>query len=507
MESRARTSPVYRGADANLESMMQMFPEKYRLPVWISILLLAGFLTTSIAGYVVSRDSVQRGITEHALPLTGDSVYAEVQADILRPTFIASMMANDSFVHDWLLGGEVDSGQIVRYLDEIKRKYGAVTSFLVSDRSRKYYYADGTLKTIDENDPRDGWFFRVKAANTQFVTDIDVDAANHNAPTVFINYRMLDRDGSFLGVVGVGLRMDTLAARIDSYEARFGRRIYFVDPKGAVMLTGTSKSRPAGPVNALAGLRASGEPTRFAYGGDDARVFVNARFVPELGWYLVVEQNPAADVRPVRNVFALNLAISAAVTLLVLAITLIAVNRYQKRLELMAGTDALTGLLNRQAFEIVFRQSALEADRSGRPLSGILFDIDFFKQVNDGHGHLAGDNVLRTIAQLARETVRESDIVTRWGGEEFVILLKECALEQAVAVAEKLRHAIDHHDFSATVPERHITISLGVAQYGMQESPAGFFARVDEALYKAKANGRNRLQVERSGAADNAFAV
>ena len=155
----------------------------------------------------------------------------------------------------------------------------------------------------------------------------------------------------------------------------------------------------------------------------------------------------------------------------------------------------------------MFRQSALEADRSGRPLSGILFDIDFFKQVNDSHGHLAGDNVLRTIAQLARETVRESDIVTRWGGEEFVILLKECALEQAVAVAEKLRHAIDHHDFSAIAPERHITISLGVAQYGTQESPAGFFARVDEALYKAKANGRNRLQVERGAAAENAFAV
>lgn len=494
---------------------MRMFPEKYRLLAWIGLLLLAGFLTTSIAGYVVSRDSVQRGITEHALPLTGDSVYAEIQADILRPTFIASMMANDSFVRDWLLGGEADSGQIVRYLEEIKRKYGTVTSFLVSDRSRKYYYADGTLKTIDENDPRDGWFFRAKAANTQFVTDIDVDAANRNAPTVFINYRMLDRDGSFLGIAGVGLRMDTLAARIDSYEARFGRRIYFIDPKGAVMLTGTSRPRPAGPFDALTGLRNSvqhllrknGKPTRFAYGDDGARVFANARFVPELGWYLVVEQNPAADVRPVQNVFAINLGISVVITLLVLAITLLAVSRYQKRLELMAGTDTLTGLLNRQAFEIVFRQSALEADRSGRPLSGILFDIDFFKQVNDGHGHLAGDNVLRIIAQLAGETVRESDIVTRWGGEEFVILLKECPLDQAVAVAEKLRHAIDHHDFSAIAPDLHITISLGVAQYGIEESPAGFFARVDEALYKAKANGRNRLQVERGGAMDNALAV
>jgi diguanylate cyclase (GGDEF)-like protein len=481
---------------------MRMFPEKYRLPIWISILLIAGFLSTGIAGFMVSRDTVQRGITENALPLAGDSVYADIQADIQRPAVIASMMASDSFVRDWLLAGENDSTQIVRYLDEIKREYGAVTSFLVSDRSRNYYYADGTLKRIDENDPRDGWFFRARTASARFVSDIDVDPDGRKPPTVFVNYRMLDRDGSFLGIAGIGLRMDALAARIRSHEERYGRRIYFIDAKGAVVLAGASKPQSAAAADVIAAMRNGNRTARFAYGQGDARSFVDARYVPELGWYLVVEQNAVAALRPVKIVLAISLAIGAAVTLLAFALALGTVKRYQKRLELVAGTDPLTGVLNRQAFEIVFRQSALEAARSGRPLSGILFNIDFFRQVNDSHGYLAGDNVLRTIAQLVKTMVRDSDIVTRWGGEEFAILLNECALEQAVAVAEKLRSAIDHHDFSAIAPEHHITISVGVAQYAEQESAAVFFARADEALFKAKMNGRNRLQVARGALAD-----
>ncbi len=484
---------------------MRIIAEKYRLPTLICVLLLAGFLTTSITAYLVTRDVVRRGVTEQALPLTGDSVYAQIHADFLRPTFIASMMADDSFVLDWLHGGEADPDQLTRYLAQIKQKYGVLTSFLVSEHSRRYYSADGGPRLLDDNDPHDRWFQRVRAADTPLVTEIDTDPVHGDQPTVFLNYRVLDGDGSFLGVTGVGLRLNDLVARIDHYQALFGCRIYLVDANGKITLTGSSGKPVGTTLAALPGLRELGpqlladknKPVQLAYRQNDDPIFVNSRFVPELGWYLVVERSIAVDELPARRILGINLAISAGVMLLILAATLVAINRYQRRLEHMAGTDALTGLPNRQAFELLFRQSALDAERSGRPLSAILFDIDFFKQVNDTYGHQAGDEVLRTIARLAREAVRESDTITRWGGEEFVVLLKECALEQAAAVAEKLRHAIDQHDFSPVVPDRHVTISLGVAQFAMGENAAGFFARTDEALYKAKANGRNRLQVAR----------
>lgn len=100
------------------------------------MLLVLGFLTTSVAGYPVSLDTMRRDIVERGLPLTGDTIYSEIQKDILRPTFISSLMAQNTFVRDWMLDGEDDSGQMVRYLAEIKQKYGSVTGSLVSERSR-----------------------------------------------------------------------------------------------------------------------------------------------------------------------------------------------------------------------------------------------------------------------------------------------------------------------------------------------------------------------------------
>lgn len=483
---------------------MRLFSIKYRLLMWVSLILVAGFLATSLASYMSSRDAIENGISEQTLPLTGDNIYSEIQKDILRPVFISSLMAHDTFVRDWMLNGEKNPQQIVRYLSEVKKKYGTISSFLVSERSHSYYHADGTLKTVSEAEPRDAWFFRVRAMDKEdYETNVDFDMANRDSMTIFINHRVLDYQGNFIGATGVGLTLDTMSHIIDRYQARFRRNIYFVDAAGAVVLTGKAPGSVRGALRSLPGIGAiaaqilnrDSHPTRLAYRSDKASMLVNSRYIPELGWYLVVEQNVSDDVRPLRRVFALNLAISAAVTLLVLAITLLTVNRFQRRIERVASTDALTGLLNRKALEPVLRNLTLLSKRSGRPLAAILFDIDFFKRVNDTHGHLWGDTVIRGVADIARRVVRESDVVTRWGGEEYLVLLNDCDLAQAAHIAEALRAAVEAQDFAMPEPNLKVTISLGVAQYRDGETESGFFSRADSALYQAKKDGRNRLRL------------
>jgi diguanylate cyclase (GGDEF)-like protein len=484
---------------------MRLLPEKYRVLAWIGLVLTVGFLAASVIAYMVSRDAVQRGITEQALPLASDALVAEMRSQITRPALIASAMAGNSFVQDWMAAGESDTDSLARYLAGIQREYGAVVAFLVSDRTRTHYTPQGVLKAVQESDSSDSWFFRARDMKQPFLAEVDIGRSNGNAMTVFIHHRMVDANGNFLGVAGIGLRTDSLMALIDSHEKHPGRRIYFVDGQRKVVLAGTSDRAANRSIDQLPGignvagrlLHGTGNPVLLDYQRDGASTFASARFIPELGWHLIVEQDAAIEVRPVRNAVVLILAIGAGVTLLVLALTLLTVKHYGKRIALTAGTDTLTGMLNRQAFEIVFRQALLESDRSARPLSCILFDVDFFRQVNEAYGHLAGDEVLRGISRISRTMLRESDMITRWGGEEFIVLLKECTLEQAVSVAEKLRHEIDRHDFSGIVPDRHITISLGVAQHDIGESAMLFVQRADEALYKAKANGRNRLQVAR----------
>ena len=473
---------------------------RHRLLLLLSALLVAGFLTISLGSYWAFRDAVRQSISEDVLPLTGDTIYYEMQKDILRPIFISSVMADDVFLRDWLLGGEKDIPQIVRFLTAIKDRYGAQTSFLVSERSGNYYFIGGLLKQVREDEPRDAWFYRVRKMQQPYELNLDPDAANHDSPTIFINYRVLDYDGKFIAAVGVGLPMESVMKQIRDYETRFHRRIYFVDRGGKVVLSGRPElSENIGKQEGIAAiapqiLAGSAAPLQSEYRRDGSDILVNARLIPELGWHLIVEEADARMVRPVRRVLAGSLAVSALVTLLVLGLAVDAVNRYQRRLERVAATDPLTGMLNRQAFDFIFGVALRECQRNGQPLSVILFDIDLFKQVNDTHGHLAGDNVLRTIADVTRRQLREADVVARWGGEEFLVLLKDCPLANALAVAEKLRAAIAGYRFGIAAGDARITVSLGVAEYTPGDTVDKLFNRADSALYLAKRNGRNRIE-------------
>lgn len=118
--------------------MPPIFHKKSRWAWVLCALLLGGFLTNSFSDYLVARENVRKTIAESTLPLTSDNVYSEIQRDLLRPIFIASLMANDTFLRDWAIAGEEDESAVVRYLNELKIEYGTVTSFFVSEESRKY---------------------------------------------------------------------------------------------------------------------------------------------------------------------------------------------------------------------------------------------------------------------------------------------------------------------------------------------------------------------------------
>ena len=156
-----------------------------------------------------------------------------------------------------------------------------------------------------------------------------------------------------------------------------------------------------------------------------------------------------------------------------------------------ASTDPLTGLPNRRALDEQLDRRLAETARDNTPLSLILIDIDHFKQLNDRHGHLAGDHVLREAAEVLNSTMRDMDMVSRFGGEEFAIVLPKAALQPAAHVAERLRKLVDEHRFDYQAQEFSLTISLGTAEAQPGESAASLLGRADEALYAAKTAGRN----------------
>ena len=167
-----------------------------------------------------------------------------------------------------------------------------------------------------------------------------------------------------------------------------------------------------------------------------------------------------------------------------------------------ATLDALTSLYNRRQLEERIKQEVSGAKRHDRPLGAMMIDIDFFKSVNDTYGHAAGDLVLKTVSRIIKLQLRDYDIAGRYGGEEFAILLPFTKLEEAKMVAERLRKAVENKkiDISKINTESSeknisVTISLGVAEYSKEDSEETLLQNADKALYKAKENGRNRVEI------------
>lgn len=162
----------------------------------------------------------------------------------------------------------------------------------------------------------------------------------------------------------------------------------------------------------------------------------------------------------------------------------------KKNVERMSETDPLTGLYNRRKLEEVFTTELERAKRHNNIFSIILFDIDFFKRVNDTHGHLVGDSVLVHLSELIIQNARALDSICRWGGEEFMIISTGQDINGAFSFANKLRTIVERFNFPIA---QHVTISCGVVQYNSNETMEQLVKRVDDALYKAKKNGRNRV--------------
>lgn len=166
----------------------------------------------------------------------------------------------------------------------------------------------------------------------------------------------------------------------------------------------------------------------------------------------------------------------------------------ERALQRVADTDVLTGLLNRRAMSGLAGAEAARGQRQHHPPSFVLADIDYFKRINDKHGHASGDQVLREVARRIAASLREYDRIARWGGEEFLLLLPETTAPQAAQIAERLRLSIAASPIEIEGHAIPVTLTFGAAMLGAAEGWEETLERADKALYRGKAGGRNRVE-------------
>ena len=169
----------------------------------------------------------------------------------------------------------------------------------------------------------------------------------------------------------------------------------------------------------------------------------------------------------------------------------------QRKLREMATTDSLTGLLNRRHMTYLAEREVARFKRSRHPVGFLLLDVDHFKSINDAFGHDIGDKVLIFVADMIREHLRAQDLVARWGGEEFLVILPDTDVDRAQASAERIRNAFLAEDWHAVVgADADVTISIGVSELRADDDLGTAVSRADEALYRGKTGGRNRVELE-----------
>lgn len=224
-----------------------------------------------------------------------------------------------------------------------------------------------------------------------------------------------------------------------------------------------------------------------------------------LAWWTLsgIDKSGVLGLFAVSNVivFAMLLAVLSAIFSSAITQTADEFAARNAELSRQAATDPLTGLYNRRYLLDVLEQEALRYRRNGRAFAVILGDIDHFKVINDRHGHPCGDAVLVAVAAALRESVRAPDLVARWGGEEFLVFLPETSLEEAINVARRIQAQLVATPVVHATQRLAVRMTLGVALMRAESSVDALLRQADEALYRGKRAGRDRIEVVTAAAA------
>lgn len=472
-----------------------------KIVIVVSSLLVILSVSMSVVNFMVSLDSTQKDLKEYSLPLSVDNIYSEIQTHIIKPNLISSMMAHDTFVKDWLLNEEENNIKIKRYLQMVKNKYNMFVAFLVSEKTNNYYTQDGFLETLDKNNPNNQWYFRFKNTQTDQEINLDYNQELDNSLIMFINHKIIDEEYQLIGATGIGLKISYVNEMLKHFRQNYKFTVYFVDENGKVILSERkiNNLKNLNDIKELATLKEeiiSKKTKVIEYSKDDMDYLLKTKYVPELDLYLIVEAKIDDFMKTEYNTFYINLLISLLVTVIITFVIIYSIKGFNRRLEYFANNDSLTNLLNRRSFNSNLKTFDKLSKRTGNPISLLFLDIDDFKQVNDNLGHKIGDDVLKRVSSILRENLRETDIKSRWGGEEFIVALINTDHKEAFEIAQKIKEKLQNDLTLINLTNKPITASFGVTQIQKEEKLDLAIVRVDNAMYEAKKSGKNKVVVK-----------
>ncbi|MDP2811097.1 MAG: diguanylate cyclase [Rhodocyclaceae bacterium] len=485
----------------------------FHVSVMILLIVLAlGWKLTDRVGNIV-QENLQRQVVDHL-----DVLSAILKDDLDSLSKAARAMASEHCILEML---EHPSDQNCRKANETASLFA-----LAADASIAYLMdRDGTVVTASNRDTPASLMGKNYRFRPYFAEALAGGTSRYFALGVTTGERGVYAGHPVRGPRGEALGVAVIKKNLDAFEHYLhgpNQHSFLIDPNGIAFLSchpekrmrslwplpdatreQLSRSRQFGAIDFNPWMRQ--EPKDGAWMTLEGSNYLVGRKSVGDGWsFLVMRTDPAlVMVRLFGMIITGMLSLMALVYYAVIQrefgsqASLLeqhhALEKLSAALEIQATTDSLTGTFNRARFSAMLAAEMERARRYGAPFGIVMVDIDHFKQINDTHGHLAGDEVLVSLSGLVGGNVRATDRLARWGGEEFMILAPNSTIGGAVDLAEKTRLAIENHDFGAA---GRVTCSFGVAQYRPDDTEESITGRADDALYRAKSLGRNRVERE-----------
>ncbi len=387
--------------------------------------------------------------------------------DIFSEAIAVSQTINNPFIRGILknpqnLSREEKSRIIRNYLSDVVVKFGYSTAFIADDSTLDYYSEWGYLKTIDPQNPDDDWYIPFKTSTKLYELNVDNDQANDNRMTIYINTRMRDSNGKFVGACGVGVPIKQVMTLLQSLEKQSDISIKLVSPDGIVRVARSGQlvlERTEAEIKDL--LKEYDTSKQYLYKTKGPDGYTIVKYIPECQWFAVIDYNGGRTSIFSTMLFQ-NLMICLFVMLFVIVIINFVLSKLAKHTEKFveeALFDQLTGLRNRRAYALEIEK--LNKFPSLANISVTTMDINGLKMTNDTFGHTAGDDLLKGAAAIMKKFYSDNSWkVFRTGGDEFVALTSKPIGDKDNLIADfKNQLKTFHH---AQIKE--LSVSIGIAK-------------------------------------------
>lgn len=447
----------------------------------------------SISKIVAEQSRAQQQSISPALSLIVDQ--------LLKPLHVSQTLVEAKELKDLIKDDKIDQEAVLLMLKRMENEFN-LPFFIASETSRKQYNSDGSVLELQEGSV--DWYFRYKKWQQDAIADI----GQWEDPHFYIDLKLYDDKGNFLGFFGISKSLESFVDIFADYKLAHGYDFIFVDQDDNIALSSDPKLNVDKTtfttlqsldwyqqldIESLPGKSLNNALVSIA--GKD--VLIAQVEVAPFDWTMYLLTPLQARQTEISRSF-----IASVVTLLIIIFALFMLIYhllYYFKQDMQKGyqVDPLTQLPNRNKVELRYAEFLDQHLQVGV----VLIDLDHFKVVNDTHGHNAGDQVLRQVADMLQKELREGDIIGRWGGEEFVLLLPDTSPEQAFSVAQKLRAQLANMTTSTGSMSLQITASFGVSHTKTMRPLTDVLAYADDALYQAKRDGRNLVRMQLSNAA------